>query len=131
MIDLSLIDLVLAVFIATYLGMAFGRWPGLAIDRTGIALIGAIVLVAAGALTLEGAAQSVDLPTLLLLFGLMIVSAQFAASGFYDGVAARVARMGGSPKKLLAGVIAAAVLGVACTLLHVNVAARAMAFAVT
>jgi len=34
-------------------------------------------------------------------------------------------------RPLLAGVIAAAVLGVACTLLHVNVAARAMAFAVT
>lgn len=103
-----MIDLILAVFIATYLGMAFGRWPGLAIDRTGIALIGAIILVAAGALTLEGAAQSVDLPTLLLLFGLMIVSAQYAASGFYDGVAARVAGMGGSPRKLLAAVIAVA-----------------------
>jgi len=100
-----MIDLIIVVFIVTYLGMAFGRWPGLAIDRTGIALIGAIVLVAAGALTLETAAQSVDLPTLLLLFGLMIVSAQFAASGFYDGVAARVAGMGGSPRKLLAVVI--------------------------
>ena len=103
-----MIDLIVAVFIATYLGMAFGRWPGLAIDRTGIALIGAILLIATGALTLEGAAHSVDLPTLLLLFGLMIVSAQYAASGFYDGVAARVARIGGSPRKLLAAVIAVA-----------------------
>ena len=34
-------------------------------------------------------------------------------------------------RPLLAGIIAVAVLGVACTLLHVNVAARAMAFAVT
>ncbi len=100
-----MIDLIVAVFIATYLGMAFGRWPGLAIDRTGIALIGAILLIAAGALTLHDAARSVDLPTLLLLFGLMIVSAQYAASGFYDGVAATVARMGGSPRKLLAAVI--------------------------
>lgn len=103
-----MIDLILAVFIATYLGMAFGRWPGLAIDRTGIALIGAIILVAVGALTLEDAARAVDLPTLLLLFGLMIVSAQYAASGFYDGVAARVARLGGSPRKLLAAIIAVA-----------------------
>jgi Na+/H+ antiporter NhaD/arsenite permease-like protein len=107
-----MIDLIVTVFIATYIGMAFGRWPGLAIDRTGIALIGAILLVAAGALTLESAAQSVDLPTLLLLFGLMIVSAQFAACGFYDGVAARVAGMGADspygPKKLLAAVIVVA-----------------------
>jgi Na+/H+ antiporter NhaD/arsenite permease-like protein len=103
-----MIDLILAVFIATYLGMAFGRWPGLAIDRTGIALIGAILLIAVGALTLDEAARSVDLPTLLLLFGLMIVSAQYATSGFYDGVAARVARLGGSPRKLLAAVIVVA-----------------------
>lgn len=103
-----MIDLIIAVFIATYLGMAFGRWPGLAIDRTGIALIGAILLIAAGALTLEDAARSVDLPTLMLLFGLMIVSAQYAASGFYDGVAAWVARLGGSPRKLLAAIIAVA-----------------------
>ena len=100
-----MIDLIIAVFVATYIGMALGRWPGLAIDRTGIALIGAIALVAAGALTLEDAARAVDLPTLLLLFGLMIVSAQYAASGFYDGAAAAVARLGGSPLRLLAAVI--------------------------
>ncbi|HEU0071507.1 MAG TPA: SLC13 family permease [Alphaproteobacteria bacterium] len=103
-----MLDLILAVFVATYIGMAFGRWPGLAIDRTGIAVIGAIVLVAAGALSIEQAAQSVDIATLLLLFGLMIVSAQYAASGFYDGAAAAVARLGGSPHRLLAAVIAVA-----------------------
>src|SRR3546814_17044421 len=37
--------LVLAVFLGVYLGMALGRWPALAIDRTGIALCGAIVLL--------------------------------------------------------------------------------------
>src|SRR3546814_1789669 len=36
--------LVLAVFLGVYLGMALGRWPALALDRTGIALCGAIVL---------------------------------------------------------------------------------------
>ena len=36
--------LVLVVFGAVYLGMAIGRWPGLKVDRTGIALLGAIVL---------------------------------------------------------------------------------------
>src|SRR3546814_1149760 len=37
--------LVLAVFLGVYLGMALWRWPALAIDRTGIALCGAIVLL--------------------------------------------------------------------------------------
>ena len=41
---------VLAVFTATYAGMALGRFPGLRIDRTGIALVAAILLLAGGAL---------------------------------------------------------------------------------
>ncbi len=46
-----LTTLVVAVFVAVYAGMALGRWPGLRIDRTGIALLGAILLYVAGAVT--------------------------------------------------------------------------------
>jgi Na+/H+ antiporter NhaD/arsenite permease-like protein len=95
-------DLILAVFIVTYIGMAIGRFPGLRIDRTGIALLGAIVLVAVGAVELGDTARFVDLPTILLLFGLMILSAQYGASGFYDGVSAAIARVAGKPTHLLA-----------------------------
>jgi hypothetical protein len=35
--------LVIAIFLSVYVGMALGRWPGLKVDRTGIALVGAIV----------------------------------------------------------------------------------------
>lgn len=101
-------DLILIVFALTYLGMALGRFPGLRIDRTGIALLGAIVLVASGAVELGSTARFVDLPTILLLFGLMILSAQYAASGFYDGVAAAIARVAGQPTRLLATIILAA-----------------------
>src|ERR1700754_69907 len=90
-------DLILIVFAITYLGMALGRFPGLRIDRTGIALLGAIVLVASGAVPLGSTAHFVDLPTILLLFGLMILSAQYAASGFYDGISAAIARIAGQP----------------------------------
>jgi hypothetical protein len=31
---------ILAVFLLTYLGVALGRFPKLALDRTGIALLG-------------------------------------------------------------------------------------------
>ena len=41
--------LVLAIFLAVYVGMALGRWPGMKIDRTGIAVLGAITLYATGA----------------------------------------------------------------------------------
>jgi Na+/H+ antiporter NhaD/arsenite permease-like protein len=102
------LDLILVVFAVTYLGMALGRFPGLRIDRTGIALLGAIVLVASGAVALDSTADFVDLPTILLLFGLMILSAQYAASGFYDGVSAAIARAAGRPTRLLALTIVAA-----------------------
>ncbi len=72
------------VFTLTYAGVAVGGVPGLAVDRTGLALLGAIAMVAVGALSLEAALASIDAPTLLLLYALMVVSAQFRAGGFYS-----------------------------------------------
>jgi Na+/H+ antiporter NhaD/arsenite permease-like protein len=72
------------VFGLVYLGMFLGRLPHLALDRTGVALLGAIVLIVSGVLTPQAAWLAVDLPTLGLLFGLMVVSAQFRLGGFYS-----------------------------------------------
>jgi Na+/H+ antiporter NhaD/arsenite permease-like protein len=94
--------LIVAVFILTYLGMAAGRVPGLKIDRTGIALLGLVVLLAAGSIKVEDIGRAVDAPTILLLFALMIISAQFGAAGFYDWCAARITATKGSPRILLA-----------------------------
>jgi Na+/H+ antiporter NhaD/arsenite permease-like protein len=93
--------LVLAVFLAVYLGMALGRWPGLRIDRTGIAILGAVVLYAAGAIDGGQALQAIDFPTLIVLFGLMMLSAQYAACGFYDWCSARIAAARTSPAAIL------------------------------
>jgi Na+/H+ antiporter NhaD/arsenite permease-like protein len=92
---------VLTVFAATYAGMALGRFPGLRIDRTGIALVAAILLLAGEALQTSEIADAIDFPTLFILFGLMILSAQFAAAGFYDWCALRIARARRSPLALL------------------------------
>jgi Na+/H+ antiporter NhaD/arsenite permease-like protein len=100
--------LVLLVFGAVYLGMALGRWPGLRVDRTGIALLGAIVLYGSGAVDGASALAAIDFPTLIILFGLMILSAQFAACGFYDWCSARIASAAASPAQLLAGTVATA-----------------------
>ncbi|RLP26910.1 SLC13 family permease [Mesorhizobium sp. YM1C-6-2] len=98
--------LAVAVFVLTYVGMALGRVPGLAIDRTGVALLGLIVLLASGDLTLDQAGDAVDMPTITLLFALMILSAQFEHSGFYGWVASRIIRATHNPKTLLAVLIA-------------------------
>src|SRR5262249_11381582 len=71
------------IFVLTYIGMALGRIPGLRIDRTGIAMIAAVVLVAAGALPIDEIAAAIHFPTLLLMGGLMILSARVGATGFY------------------------------------------------
>src|SRR5207244_2373970 len=62
--------LTLACFTLTYVGLALGRIPGLRIDRTGIALVGAALMLASRVLTLDDAVRAVDFATLLLLLGM-------------------------------------------------------------
>ncbi|MDF1593424.1 MAG: anion transporter [Desulfobacterales bacterium] len=80
----------LAIFTVTYIGVALGRIPGLVIDRVGIALLGAIAMVVFGVVTPTEAVQSIDLPTILLLYALMVVSAQLRLGGFYTWAASRI-----------------------------------------
>ena len=82
---------VLAVFAVVYLGMVLGSLPWLHLDRTGVALLGAIAIVGAGVMTPEQAAQSIHLPTILLLFSFMVISAQMRLGGFYSAVTWRIA----------------------------------------
>jgi len=98
-------SLILVVFVVVYVGMILGRLPWLALDRTGIALLGAIVLVASGALSLTEAWHAIDVPTVGLLFGLMVVSAQFRLGGFYAAVTRRLSAAALSPSALLFAVI--------------------------
>jgi Na+/H+ antiporter NhaD/arsenite permease-like protein len=76
--------IVLLILILTYIGMAAGRIAWLQVDRTGIALLAVIALLASGEMTLDDFGSAVDLPTLAFLFAMMIISAQFAESGFID-----------------------------------------------
>jgi Na+/H+ antiporter NhaD/arsenite permease-like protein len=116
---------VLSVFFLVYLGMMLGEIPGLALDRAGIALLGAIAVVVSGRLTPESAWQSIDVTTLALLFGLMVVSAQFRLGGLYSYVTRRLASREGTPASLLAGVVA--VSGLLSALLANDIVCLAMA----
>src|SRR5260370_37621880 len=81
------VAVVLLLLILTYIGMAAGRIAWLRVDRTGIALLAVIALLASREMTLDDFGSAVDLPTLALLFAMMIISAQFAESGFIDSCA--------------------------------------------
>src|SRR5205814_10724122 len=68
--------------------------------------LGAIALLAVGAVDSHEAWNAVDVPTIALLFGMMVVSAQLRVSGFYARVTAHIAALEVSPAKLLAILIA-------------------------
>jgi Na+/H+ antiporter NhaD/arsenite permease-like protein len=71
------------IFLATYFVLAIGRAPGLRVDRTGAAIIGASLMVAFRILTLDEAFHAIQLDTIVLLFGMMIVVANLRLSGFF------------------------------------------------
>src|SRR2546423_11814557 len=87
--------IVLLVLFLTYVGMAAGRVAWLNVDRTGIALLAVIGLLASGEMTLDDFGSAVDMPTLALLFAMMIISAQFAESGVIDLCARTITGTGG------------------------------------
>ncbi|MDA8431540.1 MAG: anion transporter [Nitrospiraceae bacterium] len=101
---------VLAVAAVTYAGIAIGGIPGLALDRTAIALIGAICMIATGELSTHDAVMSIDVPTILLLYGLMVLSSQFRLGGFYTQVALRLTSLLQRPRTFLLAVMAASAL---------------------
>src|SRR5271167_1504714 len=94
------------IFVGSYLALAIGRIPGLNIDRAGIALVGAGLMVASGALPLEDAYKAVDLDTITLLLGMMIVVASLRLSGFFAVANAWVSAHAGRPLILLCAVVA-------------------------
>lgn len=100
------VAIVLLILILTYLGMAAGRIAWLRVDRTGIALLAVIALLASGEMTLDDFGSSVDLSTLALLFAMMIISAQFAESGFIDLCARTITGTRGGTAVLLALTVA-------------------------
>lgn len=99
---------VIAIFVTVYLGMILGGLPRLKLDRSGVALLGAIGVIGLGVMTTGQAAQAVDWPTVLLLFSFMVLSAQMRLGGFYTTVTHQVAALPLGRSGLLAALIAVA-----------------------
>ena len=79
--------LILVVFAVTYVAIAMGHVPGLKLNRAGIALLGGIGMMVFGGVTTGDAVSFINWPTIFLLFGFFVISAQLRLSGFYDKVA--------------------------------------------
>ncbi|MGA3171520.1 MAG: SLC13 family permease [Chthoniobacteraceae bacterium] len=92
---------VLAIFALTYLCIAIGRVPGLKLDRTGIALLGAIAIIVFSRLPMDTIVGFVNWPTILLLFAFFVLSAQLRMAGFFGLVAAAISARLGHPARFL------------------------------
>jgi len=104
MVDLG----VVVIFVTVYLGMILGGLPRLKLDRSGVALLGAIGVIGLGAMSTGQAARAVDLPTVLLLFSFMVVSAQMRLGGFYTAITHRIAALPLGHSALLGAIIGVA-----------------------
>ena len=94
-----------AIFVLTYIVVAIGRVPGLRIDRAGAALVGGSLMLAVDAVPLDALGKAIDMPTLALLLGLMIVVGNLRLSGFFRLVNGWVVARAHHPLQLLAAVI--------------------------
>jgi Na+/H+ antiporter NhaD/arsenite permease-like protein len=93
-------------FSLTYFGLALGRIPGLRIDRAGISLVGATLVMILGILPLPEAVRAVDYETILLLFGMMVVVGFLRLSGFFQRLSSWTLDRFRTPVSLLAMTVA-------------------------
>ncbi len=74
------------LFFASYLVFAIGRFPGTKIDRTAAAIIAAALMFAFRIISPETAMRSIDFGTIVLLFSMMLITADLHVSGFFDWI---------------------------------------------
>lgn len=73
-----------AIFLASYLVFALGKFPGLKIDRPGAAIIGAVAMVAFRIVGPAEALHAVDFSTIVLLFSMMLIVGNLHLVGFFE-----------------------------------------------
>jgi Na+/H+ antiporter NhaD/arsenite permease-like protein len=95
----------IAIFVITYAVLAAGRVPFLRLDRTGAAMVGGLAMVLSGALDLEAAAATVDVATIVLLFGMMVIVAHLRLAGAFVALARLVAARVTDPAALLVALV--------------------------
>ena len=78
------------IFFAGYLVFALGSFPWMKIDRTGAAIIGAVLMVAFGFVGAREALASIDFATVVLLFSMMLIVANIRLAGFFEWITAAV-----------------------------------------
>jgi Na+/H+ antiporter NhaD/arsenite permease-like protein len=93
------------VIAAGFFGIAIGRFPRLAMNRSTIALTSAVLVVLSGGLGYREAFNSIDTETLSLLLAMMILVANLRLSGFFMLAGMKILSIAKTPKTFLALVV--------------------------
>ena len=91
----------IAIFCVTYLLISGRRLKVLPLNRPAAAPLGAVLMVACGVMTPQQAYRSVDYDTLVLLLGMMLISAYLFLAGFFDWAADWILLRAKTPQGLL------------------------------
>ena len=78
------------IFAVSYFVFALGKLPGMKIDRPGMAIIGAVLMVAFRIVPAAEALRFIDFGTIVLLFSMMLVVGCLHLTGFFDWVTERI-----------------------------------------
>ncbi len=78
------------IFAVSYLVFALGKLPGMKIDRPGMAIIGAVLMVAFGIVRASQALRFIDFGTLVLLFSMMMVVGCLHLAGFFEWITEQI-----------------------------------------
>lgn len=104
------------IFILTYILVALGENSPRKLDRPTATLLGAVLMVATGALSRAEARAAIDISTLAVLFGLMLLLTILLQSGFPTWLAFKALGRCRGPQGLLALVVFTAGFGSALML---------------
>jgi Na+/H+ antiporter NhaD/arsenite permease-like protein len=96
--------IVYAIFLASYLVFAIGRFPGTKIDRPAAAVIGAALMFAFRVISPSAGIRSINFATIVLLASMMLIVSSLHLAGFFEWIAMLVVKFV-SPSHLLPGVI--------------------------
>jgi Na+/H+ antiporter NhaD/arsenite permease-like protein/uncharacterized membrane protein (UPF0127 family) len=91
----------LVIFLITYVFIGLRQVPRVHIDRPAGALVGAVLMIVFGVITLDQAFAAVDMHTLLLLLGMMIITVYLRVAGFFELMADKILSLSRTPLQLL------------------------------
>jgi len=90
-----------AIFAITYVLISGRQLKILPMNRPAAALLGAVLMIATGVMTPERAYRAINYDTLVLLLGMMLISAYLCLAHFFEWAADLVLKFSRTPARLL------------------------------